>query len=61
MSEEDAPAKLPAHTVGEDLSKLSVTELLDRIIVLQSEIARVEQAVEDKQASLNAANSIFKR
>jgi uncharacterized small protein (DUF1192 family) len=59
--EELEPKKPKAYTLGQDLSKLSVAELLQLIEQLQSEIGRVEAARAAKQSSLNAAESVFKR
>ncbi len=59
--EELEPKKPKTYTLGQDLSKLSVAELLQLIEQLQSEIGRVEAARAAKQSSLNAAESVFKR
>ena len=59
--EEEAPKKKTAHEVGEDLSKLSIDELEERVVVLKREIARFEAAAEAKRASADAAHSVFKR
>ncbi|MCB1496119.1 MAG: DUF1192 domain-containing protein [Bauldia sp.] len=62
MSEDDAPQKKPArHQVGEDLSALSVDELNERIALLRSEIARIEEAIGAKRASADVAASFFKK
>lgn len=55
------PKKAKSHEVGADLSKLSVGELRALIEDLNSEIARVEQALAGKQSSKSAAESVFKR
>ncbi len=59
--DEDAPKKKLAHEIGEDLSKLSLFELADRVEVLKAEIVRVEQAVKSKKASADHAATFFKR
>lgn len=46
--------------VGEDLSKLSVAELRERITFLEIEILRIKKAIADKESGRSAAESIFK-
>jgi uncharacterized small protein (DUF1192 family) len=46
-------------TLGEDLSKLSVGELTDRIEALRAEIARMEVAAEAKKKHTAAAAALF--
>jgi uncharacterized small protein (DUF1192 family) len=61
MMDEDAPPKRKlAHEIGQDLALLSVEELRERIGLLQQEIARLEAALTQKQASLSAAAQFFK-
>ena len=52
------PKKKKAYELGQDLSKLSVGELVE---TLKAEIARVEAARAAKQSSLSAADAAFKR
>ncbi len=60
--EEDQPRpKKKTHEIGQDLSMLSVEELKERIEALKAEISRLEGSVNAKQASRNAADSVFKR
>ncbi len=59
--EDDRPKKKAVHAIGEDLSTLSLAELAERIVLLQAEIARIEAAVQDKSASRNAAQSVFRQ
>jgi uncharacterized small protein (DUF1192 family) len=54
------PVKKPEITIGEDLSLLSVAELEDRIQALESEIARIREALASKQSSKAAADSFFR-
>ena len=62
VAEDEAPKKKKArHELGEDLSVLSIAELLERIELLKVEIRRLEQAVETKKASAEVAASFFKR
>lgn len=59
--DEDAPKKKAAHEIGEDLSKLSLAELAERVAILKGEIGRIEAVAAAKRASANAAESFFKR
>jgi uncharacterized small protein (DUF1192 family) len=59
--DEETPKKKPVHEIGEDLSKLSLFELADRIAALKGEIARIEQAAAAKKASADHAATFFKR
>jgi uncharacterized small protein (DUF1192 family) len=61
IADEDAPKKKPLHEIGEDLSKLSVYELSERIETLKAEIQRIEQAIVTKRASADHAATFFKR
>jgi uncharacterized small protein (DUF1192 family) len=61
LFDEELPKRKAELTVGEDLSKLSIAELEDRIARLKAEIVRVEEAVAAKRASLGVADSFFKR
>ncbi len=46
-------------TIGEDLYGISVDELETRLIVLKSEISRLEVELAKKKQELSAANQIF--
>ena len=59
--DEEAPKKKPVHEIGEDLSKLSLFELAERIEMLKGEITRIEQAANLKRASADHAATFFKR
>lgn len=48
------------HEIGQNLDDLSVLDLGERIMALQAEISRLEEARRAKQAFLSAASSIFK-
>jgi uncharacterized small protein (DUF1192 family) len=62
LFDEELPKKKKAgHEIGEDLAKLSVDELIERIGLLTAEIARLEEAVRAKRASADAAQSFFRR
>ncbi len=56
-----AKRKPPAtHEIGQNLDDLSAPELAERIALLQSEIARLEQAIEARKATHAAASAAFK-
>jgi uncharacterized small protein (DUF1192 family) len=58
---EEKPRVTPAaHEVGQDLSTLSVSELDERIEILDREIERLKEARARKEASRNAASAFFK-
>jgi uncharacterized small protein (DUF1192 family) len=59
--EEDRPKKKIQHEIGHDLSLLSVAELKERIELLREEIARLETAIAQKQASRNVADQFFRK
>jgi uncharacterized small protein (DUF1192 family) len=62
MMEDDAPPKRKlAHEIGQDLALLSVGELHERIDLLRQEIARLEAAAMQKEASRSTAAEFFKR
>jgi len=60
IEEDRARPKPPAHTVGQDLSVLSLHELAERVEVLREEIARIEAAITAKRASAAAADAVFR-
>ncbi|MDE5442024.1 DUF1192 family protein [Bradyrhizobium sp. CSA207] len=60
MEEDDRPRKKTSHEIGQDLSLLSVEELTERVTLLKTEIARLEEAAAKKRASRDTANSVFK-
>lgn len=55
------PARKTTHEVGQDLSRLSVDELAERIDLLRGEIVRLEAAMGSKSAQKAAADLFFKR
>ncbi len=59
--DDTVPKKQPRHTVGEDLSALSLHELDERIALLRGEIDRIEGAIGAKRASADVAASFFKK
>ena len=58
--EEDLPRKPKTHEIGANLSTYSVYELEDYLQALEEEKRRVTAMLEQKQASRNAADSVFK-
>ena len=46
-------------TLGEDLSKVSLSELAERVAALQAEIARVEALAAAKRQHTAAADALF--
>ncbi len=58
--EELEPKKKKSFEIGEDLSALSLNELEELIATLKDEISRIEQAIDAKQSSKQAADSVFK-
>lgn len=61
-SSEDVRVKKPAsHTVGEDISLLSVAEIDRRIVLLEEEIMRLKQERLHKDKSRSAAEALFSK
>jgi uncharacterized small protein (DUF1192 family) len=60
IEDDDKPRKKISHEIGQDLSLLSLEELNERILLLTSEIERLQAAAIKKRASKDAANSFFK-
>lgn len=58
--EPDEPLRKVVHTVGEDLSALSVDEIDRRVALLEAEIERLGAARRVKDASRAAAEAVFK-
>jgi uncharacterized small protein (DUF1192 family) len=51
---------LLAHEIGQNVDDLSAPELAERIDLLRTEIARLEKAIEARQATRAAAHAAFK-
>ena len=49
-----------AHEIGQNIDDLSAPELKERIALLRSEIDRLEKAIEARQVTRAAADSVFK-
>ncbi len=63
MDVEDLAPKAAAPIkalLAEDLSSLSLDELQERVELLRSEIARIEEMLNSKSQSREAAESVFK-
>jgi uncharacterized small protein (DUF1192 family) len=58
--EDEAVGQPKAHEVGMSIDTLSVNELEARIVLLRSEIARLERAIMDREATRKAADAAFK-
>jgi uncharacterized small protein (DUF1192 family) len=60
IEDDDRPRKKVTHEIGQDLSLLSVEELNERILLLNTEAERLQTAAAKKRASKDAADSFFK-
>ena len=58
--EETRKNKKAVHDIGEDLSAISIDELDERILLLKSEIQRLEDEKTKKSAVKSAADTLFK-
>jgi uncharacterized small protein (DUF1192 family) len=61
IDEDDRPKTKVVHEIGQDLALLSVEELEARIVLMQSEIARLEADIAGKRSTRAAADQFFKR
>jgi uncharacterized small protein (DUF1192 family) len=61
MDDDLLPKKKTVHEIGQDLSLLSINELMERVALLKEEIARLEAAKASKSATRTAADQFFKR
>lgn len=59
--DEDGARKKLAHEVGEDLSAMSLDELQNRVVLLKSEIDRIENVIATKRKSADAAAAFFRK
>ncbi|HVL72713.1 MAG TPA: DUF1192 domain-containing protein [Beijerinckiaceae bacterium] len=57
---DEKPRPKPTHEIGQDLAKLSVDELDERVALLAAEIERLREARRAKEASRLAASAFFK-
>lgn len=58
--DDDRPRPKPTHTLGQDLSLLSVEEIDERLALLADEIERLKADRQRKLASKSAADAFFK-
>ncbi|GLK79996.1 DUF1192 domain-containing protein [Methylopila turkensis] len=61
--DDDAPKPAAAstpHAIGQDLGRLSVDELVERVAALKAEIVRVEATIAAKSSHRSAADAIFR-
>jgi uncharacterized small protein (DUF1192 family) len=59
---DDEPTKpVRVHVIGQDLSRLSGDELVERIGQMKAEIARLEAELSTKGATKAAAEALFRR
>jgi uncharacterized small protein (DUF1192 family) len=49
-----------AHAIGQNIDDVSGPELAERIALLRAEIDRLEKAIEARQVTRAAADSVFK-
>ena len=61
IDEDDRPKKKISHEIGQDLTLLSVEELVVRVQLLNDEIERLQADMVNKRASRSAADQFFKR
>jgi uncharacterized small protein (DUF1192 family) len=61
IDEDDRPKKKITHEIGQDLARLSVKELQERIALMKEEIGRLDAEIARKQASRNVADGFFKK
>jgi uncharacterized small protein (DUF1192 family) len=55
------PVRKPVvHVIGQSVDDLSAPELEERILSLRAEIARLEAAIEAREATRRAAGAFFK-
>jgi uncharacterized small protein (DUF1192 family) len=54
------PKAALVHEIGQNIDALSAPELAERIALLRAEIDRLEKAIEARQATRAAADSVFK-
>ena len=61
MSNDDNNVKITTNfVIGSDLSECSIDELQYYIIILEQEIIRTNETIDQKQNTMNAAHNLFK-
>ena len=61
MDLENEPRPKPQMVIGENLDAISIAELEQRIIALDSEISRIRAEIAKKQVGKAAADLFFKK
>lgn len=61
FDDENAPKKAVSHTLGQDLSVLSLEEIDERVRQLHAEIARLGVERAKKEAVKGAADALFRK
>ena len=61
MDLENEPRPKPQMVIGENLDVISIAELEQRIIALDSEIVRIRAEIAKKQTGKAAADAFFKK
>ncbi len=59
MFDDEQPTIKRETVIGEDLYDFSVSDLEERIAILEDEIERVRKAMKEKQQGLSAADAVF--
>lgn len=60
FDDDDAVRRVKTHEVGMSIDAMSVDELQERIGLLEAEIRRLREAIEARQRTRSAADSMFK-
>lgn len=53
------PKPVKAVAVGDDLTRLSIAELDERVVLLEAEIVRIKAAADAKRRHTAAADALF--
>ena len=61
MDLENEPRPKPQMVIGDNLDAISIAELEQRIIALDSELVRIRAEIEKKHTGKAAANAFFKK
>ena len=59
FAEDETPKKKLIFEIGQNLEELSVEELEETIVLLETEITRLKAARDTKSAHLSAADALF--
>jgi len=61
LDDEEKAGNAPIFAIGQNLDAMSVDELRETTQSLKQEIQRLEQAIREKSAHMDAASALFKR